>query len=203
MAILETSYSSFKDDPTVTETQQVHGIARMVQMSTSPLLMLLDLTVRFPGYADAGKIASPIPTGNKQEYDVYVASTGDVSDPPRTTGKPKLPLARLSPDAESGYADAFLEVPVGLWDIIGRAMVVEPVLKEETKSRIQEEGLKGFRKGRLGVLAGVIARSAGAWGNEVGARAGHECPNADCYRGCRHRKRSAHALDRRCGRRAG
>jgi len=81
----------------------------------------------------------------------------------------------VTPDSKTGYADAFLEVPVGLWDIIGRAMVVESVEREDTAAtapsgihsgRIAQEGIRGFRKGRLGVLAGVIARSAGAWGNE-------------------------------------
>jgi copper chaperone for superoxide dismutase/copper chaperone len=142
--------------------------------------MLLDLTVRFPGYPKETVASGSALSQPAEEYDVYVASTGDVSDPPRTTGKPKLPLTRVTPDVATGYADAFLEVPVGLWDIIGRAMVVEPVGRDTAISTpppgapsgtIAQEGVKGFRKGRLGILAGVIARSAGAWGNEVCARA--------------------------------
>jgi hypothetical protein len=157
-------------------TQQVYGIARMVQVSTSPLLMLLDLTVRFPGYPitdSSNEQPSPSPSPS-QEYDVYVSSTGDLSDPPRSTGKPKISITRISPDVETGYADSFIELPIGLWDIIGRAMVIEPVIPKNgglegtgKESQILNEGLKGFRKGRLGILAGVIARSSGAWGNEV------------------------------------
>lgn len=163
VAILETPLAALHNEPSG-YTQQVHGIARMVQVSTSPLLMLLDLTIRFPGY--------PLPASAEQEppreYDVYVSTTGDVSDPPRTTGKPRLSLTRVTPDVETGYADSFLEVPVGVWDIVGRAMVVEPVggVQQGNVSPTTQEGLKGFRKGRLGILAGVIARSAGAWGNE-------------------------------------
>ncbi len=164
VAILETPLAALHNEPSG-YTQQVHGIARMVQVSTSPLLMLLDLTIRFPGY--------PLPASAEQEppreYDVYVSTTGDVSDPPRTTGKPRLSLTRVTPDVETGYADSFLEVPVGVWDIVGRAMVVEPVggVQQGNVSPTTQEGLKGFRKGGLGILAGVIARSAGAWGNEV------------------------------------
>jgi len=47
VAILETPLRALDGDSDQ-HTQQVHGIARMVQVSTSPLLTLLDLTVPFP-----------------------------------------------------------------------------------------------------------------------------------------------------------
>jgi copper chaperone CopZ len=156
------------------ESQQVHGIARMVQVSTSPVLLLMDLTVSFPEF----KPASPSPISPAPSYDVYVARTGDVTSPPSTTGPVHLPLATITPDPRTGYADAFVELPIGLWDIVGRAMVVEPTEEvrrrqrlAEAQDRVQkaEQEVKGVigSKGRLGILAGVIARSAGAWGNEV------------------------------------
>lgn len=125
------------------ETQQVHGIARMVQVALNPRpLMLLDLTMRFKKpWADA--------------YDVYVSTTGDVRDPPHTTGKRHMTLlTKLKPDDE-GYADAFVELPTALWEVVGRAMVVEPQTQPQPPA-----------KGVIATLAGVIARSAGAWGNE-------------------------------------
>lgn len=157
------------------ESQQVHGIARMVQVSTSPLLMLMDLTVKFPGFpATSSKPPVTTPT-----YDVYVATTGDVTCPPQSTGPPHIPLTTLTPDPSTGYADAFIELPLGLWQLVGRAMVVEPSADvqrrvqeaqqrvEEAERRVEQVERVIGRRGRLGILAGVIARSAGAWGNEV------------------------------------
>jgi hypothetical protein len=146
----------------------------MVQVSTSPVLLLMDLTVSFPEF----KTAFPSPIIPAPSYDVYVARTGDVTSPPSTTGPVHLPLATITPDPRTGYADAFVELPIGLWDIVGRAMVVEPTEEvrrrqrlAEAQDRVQmaEQEVKGVigSKGRLGILAGVIARSAGAWGNEV------------------------------------
>lgn len=150
----------------------------MVQVSTSPVLLLMDLTISFPEFAKR-TTASPSPsTATAPSYDVYVARTGDVTSPPTTTGPVHLPLATITPDLRTGYADAFIELPIGLWDIVGRAMVVEPTEDvrrrqrlEEAKGRVEQaerevQGVIGS-KGRLGILAGVIARSAGAWGNEV------------------------------------
>lgn len=184
VAILETPLSDIGSASTreLEESQQVHGIARMVQVSTSPVLMLMDLTISFPGFPQKGSTASTTasasPANSIPSYDVYVARTGDVTAPPASTGAVHLPLATVTPDPATGYADAFVELPIGLWDIVGRAMVVEPsdsVQKRqrlaEAQSRVSaaEEQVKNVigAKGRLGILAGVIARSAGAWGNEV------------------------------------
>lgn len=181
VAILETPLPDIASGSATTrqleESQQVHGIARMVQVSTSPVLLLMDLTISFPEFAS--KAASPSPsTAPTPSYDVYVARTGDVTSPPTTTGPVHLPLATITPDPRTGYADAFIELPIGLWDIVGRAMVVEPTEDVrrrqrlvEARGRVEEaerevRGVIGS-KGRLGILAGVIARSAGAWGNEV------------------------------------
>lgn len=152
----------------------------MVQVSTSPVLLLMDLTVSFPDIAS--KTASQLPSAEPTpSFDVYVARTGDVTSPPQTTGPVHLPLATITPDPRTGYADAFVELPIGLWDIVGRAMVVEPTEEVRRRQRLAdaqtrveqaEREVKGVigSRGRLGILAGVIARSAGAWGNEVSSR---------------------------------
>lgn len=185
VAILETPLPALASHGSTEETQQVHGIARLVQVSTKPPLMLLDLTVRFPGYPLIAPTSPVIGSSNASNgkrdavapsYDVYVSSTGDVQCPPFSTGLPHIPLTTLSPDSQ-GYADTFLELPLGLWELVGRAMVIEP--SESVKLRTSagagvagkkevEEKVKAIigGKGRLGVLAGVIARSSGAWGND-------------------------------------
>ncbi|KAJ9103922.1 hypothetical protein QFC21_002385 [Naganishia friedmannii] len=194
VAILETPLPDIGSASTkeLEESQQVHGIARMVQISTSPVLMLMDLTISFPSFPQNGSTSSStgsfVSADPTPSYDVYVARTGDVTSPPTSTGAVHLPLATVTPDPATGYADAFVELPIGLWDIVGRAMVVEPtdnVQKRKhlavAQSRVSEaeKQVKNVigAKGRLGILAGVIARSAGAWGNEktredyVGGRA--------------------------------
>lgn len=186
VAILETPLPSIATATATTrelaESQQVHGIARMVQVSTSPVLMLMDLTISFPEFSKTKGTAGTRPPSTEPapSYDVYVSQTGDVTSPPTTTGAVHLPLATITPDATTGYADAFLELPIGLWDIIGRAMVVEPSADVQARHQQrlasaqrrveraeQEVGSVIGSRGRLGILAGVIARSAGAWGNEV------------------------------------
>lgn len=177
------------------ETQKVHGIARLVQVSTSPVLSLLDLTVRFPGYPGAiasgstssptstAPSASPAPATTEQKpedkdsdsYTLYISKTGDLTNlhtPPYSISTPLHTLTTLTPDRE-GYADAFLELPIPVWQLVGRGMILERTgeLKERLKAledgrqgRLKvEEKVKGVigGKGRLGILAGVIARSSG------------------------------------------
>lgn len=113
-------------------SQQVYGIARFVQIA--PKSILMDLTVRVP---------------SKHPFDVYVSSSGNVVDPPTSTGAPLVNLGRIVPDKD-GYGDLFKEVDGELWEWVGRACVVEA-------------------KGQTGpgsVFAGVVARSSGVWGND-------------------------------------
>lgn len=180
VAILETPLpeitTSSATPSQLQESQQVHGIARLVQVSTAPLLTLMDLTVKFPTFdtpsssPSASTFSGATQPKPSETYEVYVSTTGDVTSPPHTTGPPHTHLTTLTPDPSTGYADAFIELPLGLWQIIGRAMVVEPTVdfrrRVEEEKRREVERVLG-RRGRLGILAGVIARSAGAWGNEV------------------------------------
>ena len=175
------------------ETQKVYGIARMVQVSTEPVLSLLDLSIRFPGYSSAkdngpgsgsssssstspSNISTKTNVGSNSDsgsdsYTLYVSKTGDLSNlhtHPYSTGNPLHTLTELRPDGE-GYADKVLELAIPLWEVVGRGLVIERTsdLRErmarisEDKERMDQVKAVLGGKGRLGVLAGVIARSAG------------------------------------------
>lgn len=118
-------------------TQQVFGLSRFIQIA--PKLSLLDLTLKVPMTAGM----------ESAQYEIYVASTGDVSNPPASTGAPTLPLGKVSIDAK-GYGDLFKELPGEVWEWIGRGCVARRV--------------DGGKEGSI--YAGVIARSSGAWGND-------------------------------------
>ena len=129
-------------------TQKVFGICRFVQIA--PKSVLMDLTVRLPAPARVG-LAS---------YDVYISNTGNMVSPPETTGKPYLKLGSIRPDAQ-GYGDMFREVDGELWEWIGRGCVVE------AEGGAGKVGTAPPPKSGLGkIFAGVVARSAGAWGND-------------------------------------
>lgn len=123
-------------------SQKVFGICRFVQIA--PKLVLMDLTVRLPPPTNVGLSPSKTP------WNVYISSSGNMVDPPNTTGKALFPLGQMIPDKD-GYGDLFQEVPGELWDWIGRGCVVQA-------------DAKGSGTGRI--FAGVVARSAGAWGND-------------------------------------
>ncbi|GMK55893.1 hypothetical protein CspeluHIS016_0209490 [Cutaneotrichosporon spelunceum] len=126
-------------------TQKVFGIARFVQIS--PRSILLDLTVRLP------------PSQNT--FRAYVSKTGNLVDPPVTTKGAFVDLGTITPDGE-GYGDLFKEVEGELWEWIGRACVVEQEGVQAKKD--VPEGTPSFPAGS--VFAGVVARSAGTWGND-------------------------------------
>jgi copper chaperone for superoxide dismutase/copper chaperone len=133
-------------------SQKVFGICRFVQIA--PKTVLMDLTVRLPPPANVGLNPS------QRVFEVYVSSTGNLVNPPHTTGKALVSLGRIEPD-QDGYGDLFREVDGELWEWIGRGCVVEAASpKADTQS--QSNGAGGVGR----IFAGVVARSAGAWGNE-------------------------------------
>jgi copper chaperone for superoxide dismutase/copper chaperone len=131
-------------------SQKVFGICRFVQIA--PKTVLMDLTVRLPPPARVG-------LSTDVGYNVYISSTGNMVNPPTTTGKSWLSLGRITPDKD-GYGDMFKEVDGELWEWIGRGCVVEASagVSEETKADA------GSSIGKI--FAGVVARSAGTWGND-------------------------------------
>ncbi|EJU02585.1 Cu Zn superoxide dismutase-like protein [Dacryopinax primogenitus] len=79
-------------------------------------------------------------------YEAYVARTGDLSKGPDGAGGVLHHLGEVRVD-DKGYGDLFVEKEgLSIWDLIGRAMVFG-------------------EKGGKGMWAGVVARSAGVWGN--------------------------------------
>jgi hypothetical protein len=132
------------DAPADGPSQHVHGIARLVEAGETTLL---DLTVRH---------RSLLPGASA--YGVYVAKTGDISDGAASTGGVLRMLGQVEVGEKDGYGDLFTEVDrLHLWQIIGRAMVIAPLLDGGHPDSTEP-------KMGAGLLAGVIARSAGLWG---------------------------------------
>ncbi|KAL1412164.1 copper chaperone [Vanrija albida] len=139
------SATPLRDIPGMNEaefSQKVFGIARYVQVA--PKSVLLDLTVRIP--KDEHTTPASV-------YHAYVSKTGNLVDPPSTTGGAYVDLGAITLDKD-GYGDLFKEVDGEIWEWIGRATVVEAKdVPAESKS--------------IGsIFAGVVARSSGAWGND-------------------------------------
>lgn len=136
-------------------SQKVFGICRFVQIA--PKTVLMDLTVRLPPPARIG-------LSGDAGYNVYISSTGNMVNPPLTTGKTWLNLGRIEPDKD-GYGDMFEEVDGELWEWIGRGCIVEAASGLSQESRT--EGAEGDSGSSIGkIFAGVVARSAGTWGND-------------------------------------
>jgi len=132
-------------------SQKVFGICRFVQIA--PKTVLMDLTVRLPRPSSVGLQPA------KAAFNVYISSTGNLVNPPSTTGKAFLPLGQIEPDRD-GYGDMFREVDGELWEWIGRGCIVEAANQPSTPS----SGTSPSVLGRI--FAGVVARSAGIWGND-------------------------------------
>ncbi|EIW71591.1 hypothetical protein TREMEDRAFT_71208 [Tremella mesenterica DSM 1558] len=135
-------------------TQKVFGICRFVQIA--PKLVLMDLTVRLPPLARVG-------LGLGERYDVYISSTGNMISPPETTGKPYLRLGQVKLD-EGGYGDMFREVEGELWEWIGRGCIVQAASAISAEEKVKIEATPTSTIGKI--FAGVVARSAGVWGND-------------------------------------
>lgn len=114
----------------------------------------MDLTVRLPPPANVGLNAS------ERTFDVYISNTGNMVDPPTTTGKPILNLGKIEPDKD-GYGDLFREVDGELWEWVGRGCIVQAAAGLASR-----DGATNEKSGLGRIFAGVVARSAGAWGNE-------------------------------------
>lgn len=145
-------------------SQKVFGISRFVQIA--PKTVLMDLTVRLPPAAAVGLSSSgSSPNGESSSnaaYDVYISTTGNMVNPPETTGAPMLKLGSIVPD-KAGYGDLFREVQGELWEWVGRGCVVQAQQAASGMNSLQAAG-SGVTPGTI--FAGVVARSSGAWGNE-------------------------------------
>ncbi|WVF68434.1 hypothetical protein IAT40_003199 [Kwoniella sp. CBS 6097] len=159
-------------------TQKVFGICRFVQIA--PKTVLMDLTVRLPPPARVGLSPSLQSHGNgngngngngseaqsqSEDWNVYISSTGNMVNPPSSTGKSFFSLGSIRPDKD-GYGDMFKEVEGELWEWVGRGCVVESALASQQASAGAGDGQAAASSTIGKIFAGVVARSAGAWGNE-------------------------------------
>nr|XP_018260387.1 copper chaperone [Kwoniella dejecticola CBS 10117]OBR82545.1 copper chaperone [Kwoniella dejecticola CBS 10117] len=134
-------------------SQKVFGIARFLQIE--PSTILLDLTVRLPPPSAVGLGHGP------EKWKVYISQTGNITNPPSTTGKPLMELGEVELD-KNGYGDMFKEIKGELWEWVGRGCIVQSSYSPQQLQQSSDSRDKGLGK----IFAGVVARSAGAWGNE-------------------------------------
>jgi copper chaperone for superoxide dismutase len=149
VCILETHASSVRD--------YVKGLIRMVQVS--PTMTIIDLTLKgvSPGIYD-------ISVRERGDISAGAASTGGVWEQQSTSSSGQPP--RLSRGVwgtvevgKNGLGSVFLDRPIQIWEMIGRAITVSKRL-EQGKAREQLE------KEDADTFVGVVARSAGVWQNE-------------------------------------
>jgi hypothetical protein len=95
------------------------------------------------------------------QYGVYIAKTGDISSGASSTGGIFRELGLVELRKKDGYGDLFTEVKdLNIWEIIGRAMVIAPISSSSPPSQTHKQAALNMGPG---ILAGVIARSAGVW----------------------------------------
>ncbi|CAG8563555.1 9951_t:CDS:2 [Diversispora eburnea] len=137
------------------------GLARFVQISNN--VCLIDITVQgiSPGY-----------------HGVHIHELGDISAGPSSTGNHYNPenvehgnmekghvgdLGNILID-EKGWGDLVVESNhIKVWDVIGRSMVISQGKDDEGKGGNAQSKIDG--NSGPGLIAGVIARSAGAFEN--------------------------------------
>jgi copper chaperone for superoxide dismutase len=120
----------------------------MVQVA--PNMTLVDLTIR--GLAPGDYWATIRQTGDISRG---AASTGGIwAEPQEPTLKPRGVFGTVQVGRD-GIGSVFLDRPIQIWELIGRAMVL-------SKQHNGEAPLKNDEN----TLVGVIARSAGVWDND-------------------------------------
>lgn len=81
---------------------------------------ILDLTVKHDEIAQSGRASYPqrLP----QQYNVYIAKSGDISRGASSTGAVLRELGNVEMRKNDNYGDLFTEVKdLNIWEIIGRA----------------------------------------------------------------------------------
>ncbi|KJX98743.1 superoxide dismutase copper chaperone Lys7 like protein [Zymoseptoria brevis] len=138
--------------------EAVKGLVRLVEVREG--LVVVDVGVK----------GLPVVKDDEAErvLSVSVRAAGDISRGAgsvggvwREDGKERGVLGTVNVSA-SGEGTAFFEVEgLRVWEIIGRGLLVCPQGREEDEELLSSNG-----QGRGDVLVGVVARSAGAWGND-------------------------------------
>jgi len=131
--------------------EQVKGLIRMVQVA--PKMTVVDMTLK--------GVKSGV-------YDVSVRERGDISQGAESTGgvweekvegsKGRGIWGTISV-GQSGVGSVFIDKPVQIWEMIGRAVVVSKRLEDgRVREKLEREDEE--------VFVGVVARSAGVWDND-------------------------------------
>jgi len=141
VCILETHSNTVSD--------KVRGLARMVQVSAD--LTLVDLTIR--GLSSGKYWATIRETGDISNG--AISTRGIWADPKESVLKPRGVLGTVQV-GKDGIGSVFIDKPIQIWEMIGRGLVISK----------QHEGEGKFEKNDEDTLVGVIARSAGVWGND-------------------------------------
>ncbi|KAK9765683.1 copper chaperone [Basidiobolus ranarum] len=154
----------FEEHNMNSKNQDYHpkGLARFVQVSEEHCL--IDITV------------NNLPPG---EHGVHIHEYGDVSEGPKSTGDHFNPtnethgdhekghvgdLGNITVD-ENGWGDMIIEsTRVKVWDIIGRSVVISNGKDDFGKGTNQQSAIDG--NSGLGLICGIIARSAGLFEND-------------------------------------
>ncbi len=137
--------------------REVRGLARMVQTSSSGTV--IDLTLRgvAPGiYRATIRELGDLKHGASSTGPVWSgsgASTGIAQNERDMSPRGALGFVEVGDD---GGGSAFLDAPLSIWEIIGRAMVVTSQDESHGTSLQDDEN----------TVVGVIARSAGVWDND-------------------------------------
>lgn len=129
-------------------SDKVKGLARMVQVA--PNMTLVDLTIR--GLAPGNYWATVRQTGDISQGAV---STGGIWAQPQEGAQKSRGMLGTVQVGKDGFGSVFLDRPIQIWELIGRAMVVSK----------QHEG-EGTYANDEHTLVGVIARSSGVWDND-------------------------------------
>ncbi|TLD30960.1 hypothetical protein PspLS_02035 [Pyricularia sp. CBS 133598] len=139
--------------------RQVRGLARMVQVS--PEVTLVDLTVRgvSPGsYQVTIREYGNLTGGVESAGPVWAGSDRPATNPSANgSAKPRGFLGTVQVGKE-GHGSVFMEAPFQVWEIIGHAMIVSPLDEAASDGKIL--------KNDADTVAGIVARSAGVWGND-------------------------------------
>lgn len=131
-------------------SDQVRGLARIVQVSSTH--SLVDLTIRglSPGtYWATIRQTGDISSGAASAGGVWGELISKLGKSPEPKGL--LGTVDVGPD---GRGSVFLDRPLQIWELIGRSMIV-------SRNRHGEH-----QQDDPNTLVGVIARSAGAWDND-------------------------------------
>lgn len=142
VCILETHASNVTD--------AVRGLIRMVQVG--PSMTILDMSLK--GVSAGTYAVSVRETGDISRGAESVGGVWDAvaAEKEKRVGKGVLGTIEVG---RGGVGSVFLDRPVQIWEMIGRAVVV---------SRQREQD--GLKKEDPDTLVGVIARSAGVWDND-------------------------------------